>query len=301
MNPVAEVQAPDLDNSVEQYLSYLTNLRRCAENTARAYAHDLAGLLASCAQQGLTSPTQITTAVLETYLGSHSSLSANTIRRRAHAFGGWLEYCARQRWIPTNPARGLQLPRRTRHERRYPNESEVRALLNAARTPLERVCIWLLATAGLRRQELLDLDLASFSPDGTELLVRGKGDRERRLPLAEPTRQVLTEYLAARGSQAGPLLMTRLGTRIGVTHLRRLFARLLRRASLEGRGFTLHGMRHAFATLLLRNGTDIATVSRLLGHLSLEVTSIYVHSDPASCRAAVNALPLLQLGGDDNE
>ena len=301
MNAATTAPEPDLQVSAEQYLSYLEGFRRCARNTVAAYAHDLQGFLQFCNVRGLRTPGEVTESILETYLGGLRSLSPNTIRRRAHCLSGWLDYCCRQQLIPRNPARGLELPRRSRRERSFPNEAEVRALLDAACTPLEEVAIWLLASCGLRRQELLDLDLASFSSDGTELLVRGKGDRERRLPLAEPTRQVLREYLDIRGSQTGPLLTTRVGTRIGVTHLRRLFARLLTRAGLEDRGFTLHGMRHAFATLLLRNGTDIATVSRLLGHLSLEVTSIYVHSDPALCRAAVDALPILRRDGEDDE
>jgi len=257
-------------------------------------------LLGFCDEQGVSDPAQITSSMLETYLGRLTSLAANTIRRRAHAFGGWLEYCARQQWIPTNPARGLQLPRRGRRERHYPNEAEVLALLAATRTPLERAVAYLLATTGVRRREILDLDLSSLSSDGSEIRVIGKGDAERRLPLAEATQQVLQEYLTIRGTDPGPLLLSRTETRLGVTQLRRVFARLLKRAGLQDEGFTLHSMRHAFATLLIRNGTDLGIVSRLLGHLSLEVTSVYVHSDPASCRAAVNALPILGIGGEDH-
>jgi integrase/recombinase XerD len=301
MPPTEAGVKPDLETSVDQYLSYLEGFRRCSRNTIAAYSHDLQGFLQFCSDRGLHAPGEVTQPVLETYLGGLRSLSPNTIRRRAHALSGWLEYCARQRWVPINPTRGLELPRRSRRERSFPNEAEVRALLDAARTPLEKVAIWLLASCGLRRQELLDLDLSSLSPDWAELLVKGKGDAKRRLPLAEPTRQVIAKYLEARGLQPGSLLTTRVGTRISVTHLRRLFARLLSRAGLAGRGFTLHGMRHAFATLLLRNGTDIATVSRLLGHLSLEVTSIYVHSDPASCRDAVNALSILRRSGEGDD
>ena len=220
------------------------------------------------------------------YLGQLSGLATNSVRRKIHALGSWFEYLVHRGRLSVNPARGLPLPRRLRREPRFPSAEEYRLLLQAACTPVERAIVWLLATTGLRRAELLGLDLADVSTDGCELRVLGKGNVERTVPLPEQTRAILGEYVQERGRSSGPLLLSRTGGRLGATTLRRIFCRLLKWAGLADQGYTLHSMRHAYATMLLHSGTDLHTIEQLLGHSDISVTAVYLHCDtanPARC------------------
>ena len=164
--------------ALQSYLHYLMSFRRASPNTIKAYAHDIAAFLTWCAQSGVPAePNHITKAILFRYLSSISHLSPNTARRRVHAISSWFQYLIDSGEIGGNPARGLPLPKRERSLPRYPTPDQSRMLLAAARSPLERAVIWLLLTTGLRRAELIGLDLDDLRSDGSELLVLGKGHR----------------------------------------------------------------------------------------------------------------------------
>lgn len=293
---------PNWDTAQDDYLTHLQTVRRASPHTIAAYRRDLAAFSEWISHQEVVRLfTQITEPLLLQYVGELSHLAPNTIRRRVHALSSWFEYLIRQEEISSNPARGLPLPKRLRREPRYPIEQEVRQLLEAAQTPLERVIIWLLATTGLRRAELLGLNLEDLASDHNELRIRGKGQVERTVPLPQETQAVLREYLQVQGEVPGPLLLSRVGTRLGKTSLRRIFQRLCRRAGLSYRGYTLHSMRHSYATMLLRSGTDLYTIEQLLGHRDISSTALYLHCDAGIRRLAVDRLPILAAGGDGDE
>jgi site-specific recombinase XerC len=233
------------------------------------------------------------------YLEARQGLSANTLRRRVHALSAWFRYLVDRGQMGRNPAQGLPLPRRTRRLAKCPTADQCQRLLGAARTPFERAIAYLLVGTGLRRSELLSLDLTSLADDLSELRVVGKGHKERPLPLPLAVQDALAAYLQVRGSHLGPLLLNRVGKRLGVTSLNRVFTRLLRRAGLPDCGFHLHSMRHAYATMLVKAGVDLGTIRDLLGHSDIAVTSVYLHSDLRSRREAVEHLPIMgaALGG----
>lgn len=282
------------EQSLAEYLQHLGHFRQCSPNTVQAYRTDLQSFLTWVGQNApaLRLP-ELTQPVLLRYLASLPPLSSNTVRRRVHALSGWLKFLVRQGILTQNPAEGLPLPRRERRAPRYPNVDDVRRIVGAAQTPLERAVICLLAGTGLRRAELAGLDLDDLSVELGELRVFGKGRRERFVPVPAFALDALRDYLALRGSAPGALLLNRAGHRLGFTSLRRLFERLLRRAGLSEAGYTLHAMRHAYATMLVRAGVDLSTIRDLLGHSDVAVTSVYLHSDLHSKRAAVEQLPVL--------
>lgn len=296
-NPLAE-QGADAEGAAMAFLDHLTAFRRCSAATRAAYTADLRHFLQWWA--AIAPPADIPRLdqrLLMRYVAGLAHLSANTIRRRMHAISSWCDFLVRQGLLVANPVRGLPLPRRERKLPRFPTPDECRLLLGAARTPVERAAIWLLVTTGLRRSELTGLDRADLAGEGTELRVTGKGNRQRAVPLPMECRDVLTDYLLVRGDEPGPLLLNRAGHRLGPTSIRRLFQRLVRRSGLEDRRFTLHAMRHSYATMLVKAGVDLATVRDLLGHSDLAVTSVYAHSDLRSKHAAVEQLPVLLSGG----
>jgi len=285
--------APAFDVALTQYLQHLEHFRQCSPHTLTAYRTDARSFLAWAARaEPALRLSDLDQSILLRYLADQRGLSANTLRRRIHALRGWFTFMVRQGLLQSNPTDGLTLPKRKRAVLQYPSPEQVDRLLSAAGTPLEHAVIWLLAGTGLRRAELLSLDITDLAPDLTELRVVGKGDKERRVPVPTTVRDVLSAYLAARGDGPGALLLNRAAHRLGSTSLRRLFLRLAKRAGLEDCGFSLHSMRHAYATMLVQAGVDLGTVRDLLGHSDVAVTSVYVHSDLRSRKDAVEHLPL---------
>ncbi|MHB8995896.1 MAG: tyrosine-type recombinase/integrase [Armatimonadota bacterium] len=303
MTTVAVETTPDRRMPDPQdFLQHLRGVARASELTVGAYAGDIRHFMAWLQTAvGNPGPEHLTRPLLFRYLSSLEGLSPNTIRRRMHALGSWFGYLIECEVLKLNPTQRLPLPRRERSTPQVPTPDQASQLLAAAVTPVERATIWLLVTTGLRRAELANLDLADLKANGTELRILGKGNRERLVPLPAQCQEVLHSYLSARGPDAGPLLLNRAGKRLGLTSLRRIFTRLLRRAGLTQEGFTLHSMRHSYATMLVRAGVDLGVIRDLLGHSDLAVTSIYLHSDLRSKRVAVEQLPVLTIGGGDDE
>jgi site-specific recombinase XerD len=290
----ADAEAPiSLDEHLEAFLKHLSSYRRCSSLTVRAYASDARQFLAWCGSRGMQLvPEILTRAVLLDYFAGLGTLRPNSIRRKTHALSAWFKHLVERRVVEANPCEGLVLPHRERRTPRFPSAEECEALVRTARKPVEEAAIWLLLTAGLRRAELIGLDLEDLSLERGELRVFGKGRKERTVPLPQQTQAVLQHYLETRGTQAGPLLLSRVDTRLGVTCLNRLLQRLLHRAALEDAGYSLHSLRHSYATLLLRAGVDLATIRDLLGHGDISITSAYVHSDVRSRREAIERLPV---------
>jgi len=167
-------------------------------------------------------------------------------------------------------------PRRPRRLPDTPKTSEVEAALDALDVdgPLalrNRALVELVYSAGLRSSEAVGLDLADVDFDREQLHVRGKGGKERIVPLGEEAGYLLARYLREarpgllRGAENAVFVSAR-GKRLDTSTLRRIFAHP-------------HRLRHAFATHLLEGGADLRTIQELLGHSSLSTTQLYSHVD----------------------
>ena len=257
-----------------------------------AYDRDIAAFIGWCCENGVPPDCKaVTRETLFQYVGSLGHLSPNTIRRRVHGLSSFCNYLVDIGTLQSNPARGLPLPKRNRTRPTYPDRAQAGLLMAAAETPRERAVIHLLLTAGLRRSELIGLDVDDLQADGTQLRVVGKGSRERIIPLPHHTQTVVGEYLDGRSDDEEALILNLAGNRIGPTSLRRMVRRIITDAGLDNEGYTIHSMRHAYATMLVKAGVDLATVRDLLGHSDISVTSQYLHSDSRSKRNAVQTLP----------
>jgi integrase/recombinase XerC len=253
----------------EEFLDDLASYRGCSPNTVTAYRRDIGRFLEFMGSNGAQSElgfSAITRQDVQRFAQSLRRLSGSTIRRAIHALSSFFAWAQRLGHCSTNPAYGTQLPRKPQRLAVCPTIEDCQALVSVAWTPTERAVVRLLLGTGLRKSELLGLDLADLSSDLDELRVIGKGDKERLLPVPESARRALREHLAERGIAPGPLLVNRVGKRMGSTTLQRLFKRLLKRARLESKGYHIHSLRHAYATMLLRSGADLRTVQELLGH-----------------------------------
>jgi integrase/recombinase XerD len=282
--------------------------RGAARNTLLAYGRDLADFDRWLAGRGLSLAAAAQDDI-EAYLEScHAAgLSRATRARRLSAIRQLYRFALEEGWRDTDPALRLSGPAR---ERRLPgtlSEAEVDRLLEAAtrhgRTPAERLrsaCLMqMLYATGLRVSELVTLPVAAARGDPRMLLVRGKGGKERLVPLAPPAREALSAWLSARdageaaaraeGRPASPFLFP-FPSKAG--HLSRsLFhaqvKAIARAAGIEPARVSPHVLRHAFATHLLARGADLRAIQALLGHADVSTTEIYTHVLDERLRALV--------------
>jgi site-specific recombinase XerD len=199
-------------------------------------------------------------------------LAPATIARKLAAVRSFLRFTLGPAQVPD----ASLAPRRHRRLPDTPKPDEVEAALDAldGDGPLalrNRALVELVYSAGLRASEAVGLDLADVDFDREQLHVRGKGGKERLVPLGEEAAHVLARYLhearpaLVRGAVNAVFVSAR-GKRLDTSTLRRVFAHP-------------HRLRHAFATHLLEGGADLRTIQELLGHSSLSTTQLYSHVD----------------------
>jgi site-specific recombinase XerD len=199
-------------------------------------------------------------------------LAPATIARKLAAVRSFLRFTLG----PTHVPDASLAPRRVRRLPDTPKTAEVEAALDAldGEGPValrNLALVELVYSAGLRSAEAVGLDLADVDFDREQLHVRGKGGKERVVPLGEEAAHVLARYLhearpeLARGAENALFISAR-GRRLDTSTLRRVFAHP-------------HRLRHAFATHLLEGGADLRTIQELLGHSSLSTTQLYSHVD----------------------
>jgi len=288
---------PELAAVCDQFLLHLANSRRCSPRTIEAYASDYRKLSRLLAQAGhsLEVP-EITTGDLQLCVARLNHLSPRSVERLIYAVSSLFRYLQRLGIVATNPAELVDRPRREHCLRYTPSRAEVGRLLSGCTTPTEFLIVALLSHCGLRRSELLGLNVSDLAADLTSLRVRGKGRKERAIPLHESLREPLRKHLAVLAPDEDALIRNQAGKRMSATTLLRLFARIAGSAGLEKTGLSPHSLRHYFATELLRSGADLATVAELMGHTNISTTSIYLHSDPSTRREAVSRLPGIGSG-----
>jgi integrase/recombinase XerD len=277
--------ASRLDRSVDAYLAYLATNRGLSRNTLDAYGRDLAGLLSFLSARGRREPSAVATEDLVDYLGWLRARRQQpaSVARRLSAARGWLRFLESNGSLEKSPAgrvRSARLPRRL--PRPWTRE-DVRRLLEAPfdgpAGARDRAMLETLYGAGLRVSELVFLRLSQLNLDGGYVVVIGKGNKERPVPIGAPAREALRAYLD--GPRAA-LLAERASPHVFVTARGRAMSRqgfwklLGRRALALGLpAVSPHRLRHSFATHLLEGGADLRAVQAMLGHADIATTQIY--------------------------
>ncbi|MEA3401906.1 MAG: tyrosine-type recombinase/integrase [Armatimonadota bacterium] len=287
----------ELTQFAGQFLAHLRDYRKCAESTIIAYRRDLDRFADFLRTHRLpTDVGQIKPQHVQAFAASLTNYAASTITRNLDVISSFFAHLQRTGIVDLNPVGDVERPKRPRKLPRAATADQVRALVAAAKTPRGRAMILLLACTGMRRGELLGLDIGDLAADLSEVKVQGKGERERVLPVPEQCREALRSYLDVREAEEPALFVNRAGRRIGTTTFHRWFRRLLRGAGLEDSDLTPHSLRHSYATELLRAGADVETIRDLMGHSDVSVTGVYLATDPSRKRAAVESLP--DFGGE---
>jgi len=273
------MQNGGIDAAVEQYLVRLDAERGLSPNTIDAYRRDLNQFTTMCHRLGVERLDGVDRRTVRRFLSQLTTLkySRRSVARKASAVRAFLEDAARRGAITSNPAAGVPQPKRPGT---LPKSIPVRTLKRFlddldGSDPVDlrdRALLEVLYGTGLRVSELAAMTTADV--DGaTFVRVRGKGDKERAVPLGNQARQAIERYVdrgrpTLVGPDSGDALW--LGVRGG-----HLDPRGIRRVVRNRLGTFPHALRHSYATHLLEGGADLRSVQDLLGHSELATTQIY--------------------------
>jgi site-specific recombinase XerD len=251
------------------------------EKTRRAYGADVAQLAGWAAERGL-GPDQLGHRDLRQFAGvvSERGAAKSTVARKLAAIRTFYRQLVERGELSANPADLVSSPKKDKYLPRVLKPGEVSDLLERipASSPLDlrdRAMLELAYAAGLRAEELVNLDTTGVDPDGEQVRVEGKGGRTRVVPAGEHAWKALDRYLA-RGRPAlaagdsHALFLSKSGRRLSTSDVRRRLRLQARRA-----GITPHTLRHSFATHLLEGGADLRAIQELLGHASIGTTQTY--------------------------
>jgi integrase/recombinase XerD len=295
--------APKAKNSdqalIELFLDMLAAERGAARNTLVAYARDLADFTAQLAAAGRT-VARVSTDDLRVYLGSldNRSFAPSSVARRLSAIRQLYRFLYAEGHRADDPSAVIEGPKRGRALPKVLSIAEVDRLLAHARAGMEQAdqslperlraarlacLIEVLYATGLRVSELVELPISAAERNARMLIVRGKGNKERLVPLNEAAKTAMRQYLAllpeAGGGQKAKWLFPSFGEAGHLTrqHFARELKTLAAGAGLRSSQVSPHVLRHAFASHLLHNGADLRVVQTLLGHADISTTQIYTH------------------------
>ncbi len=280
---------------VSTFLDAMSAERGAAQNTLASYRRDIVEYVAWLERKS-TTLARTTKDQIEAYLihCDDQGLAVSTRARRLSSIKQIYRFAFEEGWIDTNPALQIKGPGRSKRIPKTLGHDDVDALLEAARQTrkdrLRAIClVELLYATGMRVTELVSLPASAARGNPQMLLVTGKGNKERMVPLSDPARDALADWLNERDEQEDlkreqglPTSKFLFPSRGKLGHLTRhaLYQQIKDmaiRAGIDPTKVTPHTLRHAFATHLLGGGADLRTIQVLLGHADISTTEIYTH------------------------
>jgi integrase/recombinase XerC len=303
------VSSGPLDALVTGYLQMLTGERGASAHTLRAYERELRNFAAWAAERDISmSVDRIEHTHIRAYLGAlyERGLSRASAARALAAIRSWFKWLARTGYIEQNAAALVSTPRLPKHLPRVPSIEQMNRVVDsvdedAASWPArDRAILEMLYGCGIRNAELTGLNLDDIHWANEAVLVRGKGQKQRYVPLGDAAAEALRAYMAERTARlaaangATPALFLNLqlrGLNKASSRARlttRSVGRIVKRiAILRGLSADVHPhtLRHAFGTHLLEEGADLRAIQELLGHERLSTTQRYTQLTTAQLTA----------------
>ena len=284
--------------ALEQFLEWLASRRRVSPHTLSAYRRDVTRALDAIGGPGRPvaasqwNEANLSRAAIELRRPSpaageraaaHAPLGARSAARAMSAWRTFGRFLEQRGHVAADPAAALRSPRIARRLPRTLPEPELTAALDAlARGDdpaqvRDRAALELLYSSGLRVSELVGLDRGDVDFGAALARVRGKGRRERVVPVGDTALAAVRSLLAdAPAGRDTPVFRGPSGRRLSVRTVQRLVARRLEHVA-RGLGVSPHALRHSFATHLLQHGADLRAIQEMLGHASLSTTQVYTH------------------------
>lgn len=285
--------APALD----LFLAHLRVEKGLARNSVESYARDVRRYLAFLSGAGRTSWDDVARGDVQAHLLglAGKGISPRSQARALSAIRGFHRLLVSERVARADPTDEVDAPRRTRKLPQLLSREEVDRLLAAPRQlrgaagVRDRAMLELLYATGLRVSELVTLEVNQVDLESRVLLARGKGNKERLVPVGAPAADALRGWLSGprdqvlRGRRTRDLFVTTRGRRMTRQGFWKLLGRHARTAGIT-RAISPHKLRHSFATHLLEGGADLRAVQSMLGHADVSTTEIYTHVDRTQAR-----------------
>jgi integrase/recombinase XerD len=273
--------------------------RGASKNTLAAYGGDMDHVMGFLARRK-QGPLNANADGLRAYLKSldYVGMTPSTVARRLSVIRQFFRFLLAERLRDDDPASSLDSPKLGRPLPKILSRVEVDRLIEATHELGDggrmATLLEILYATGLRVSELVTLPLAAADRSPSMLLVRGKGDKERQIPLSDPARAAIASWLHVRAGalqedEKSRYLFPSRGRHGHLTRQR--FAQMLKEAALEAEidpaRVSPHVLRHAFASHLLEAGADLRSVQLMLGHADIATTQIYTHVLPEKVRSLV--------------
>lgn len=283
---------------IEKYLKYLSVERNASEHTIVSYQNDLSSFLNFTAEVEEIDPenvdvSSITRLSIRLWLGelSEQGMAKSTIARKVAALRSFFKYCFKRGHIEKNPAHLLVVPKKDKSLPKTATVEDIERMMEAVNTETtrglqNRAILELFYSTGMRLSELTGLNLSDIDLKQNQVTVKGKGNKQRIIPLGNTVSGILKEFINKRPELYGDrtdsdakkaLFIAASGQRIYDRAVGLIVEKYFKLTS-EVTQKSPHVLRHSFATHMLDNGADIRIIKEFLGHANLAATQVYTHT-----------------------
>ncbi len=285
-----------MEKKVRSYLEYLEIERNYSAHTIQSYETDLLSLVQFLSREGIDSFNKVHKESLRAFIGSllDEGFSQRSIARKIASMRSFFKYLWRQKIIDGNPALVLITPKIGKRLPSFLDEESVQKLLllpdrTTAKGRRDAAILELFYSTGIRLNELINLNVGDLKQEEGLIKVRGKGRKERIVPIGKKALEAIDDYLKVEKGLSTktiaqlnecPLFMIKAERRMYPQAVGRMVRKYIGMVS-EIEKKSPHVLRHSFATHLLNHGADLRAVKELLGHESLSTTQVYTHVSSA--------------------
>ena len=272
---------------LENFSHYLSVEKGLARNTLESYRRDLQKFFKYIEKKKIASPAEIDRPLITGYLLTlkEEGRAPSTISRNVASIRSFFNFLVQDDLLEDNPAQLVKAPRIEKKLPRVLTTKEVDRLLRQPRDDSQaglrdKAMLELLYASGIRVSELVSLNVADFSPEVGYLRCRGKGMKERIVPIGSVAVNYVQEYLhncrrkMLKQNDEKALFLNHHGRRLTRQGFWKILKKYARQSKISGE-ITPHTLRHSFATHLLENGADLRSVQEMLGHSDISTTQIY--------------------------
>lgn len=283
---------PSDEKLLKDYSDYLKIERAMSPNTVASYCSDVSAFLDASPVRAEETGTD----AIVRYASSRKDLSKRSLSRLFSALRSFFGFLVMEGYIKENPCDGIDSPKLGRYLPEVLSVDEVSAIISSVQEDTwtgirDRAILEVLYGCGLRVSEAVGINISDIFFSDSFLRIRGKGDKERVVPLGEMALSAIRRYLEVRPEPAGRQYEDRLFLNKAGKPLSRVSVfKMIKKQALAAdirKDISPHTFRHSFATHLIENGADLRAVQEMLGHESILTTEIYTHVDSASWQASV--------------
>ncbi len=274
---------------LEEFLNYLSVEKGLSKNTISSYRMDLEHFIAQLGSNGITDIDKIRRQDITNYLLflKDKGMASNSISRALVAIKMFYRFLVQERLAKDDIAGVLDAPKLIRPLPNVLGMAEVDKLLTAPDIKdwqgiRDKAALELMYATGMRVSELVELATEGLNLDVGFIKCKGKGDKERIVPIGKSAKEALSRYIEKvrpkllKSKQDTHLFLSRLGRKISRQSFWKMIKSNAKRARIK-KGITPHTLRHSFATHLLERGADLRVVQEMLGHVDISTTQIYTH------------------------